>query len=54
MTENLLIDELQISRTLSEFSYHLNVDYTHMAFLIVNLGKWTPFIVVVSSKSVIR
>ena len=53
MTENL-IDELQIPRTLSELSYHLNVDYTHMAFLTVNLRKWTPFIVVVSSKSVIR
>ena len=53
MTENL-IDELQISRSLSELSYHSNADYTHIAFLSVNLGKWTPFIVVASSKSVIR
>ena len=53
MTENL-IDELQISRSLSELSYHSNADYTHIAFLSVNLGKWSPFIVVASSKSVIR
>ena len=46
MTENL-IDELQISRSLSELSNHSNADYTH-------IGKWTPFIVVVSSNRVIR
>lgn len=53
MTENLR-DELQISRNLSELSYHSNADYIHIALLTVNLGKWTPFIVIVSSKSVIR